>query len=181
MRSWSRILLAVGLMMAVGVTLALGFDESGIDFANEDLTTAYVALGHTGEGLTVLLSDTKGAGYVGTMDVEDKINDFDNDDFASGDIVKYLGNPPWAPRAYPGLVELKHASTFYSMVHVRQNQPVATVAEAYLTELGKLGYTVSEHPLTTNITAYTLTRGDETVRLVLARRGGDTLVTFSQM
>ena len=181
MRTLSRILLAVGVVMALGVTLALGFDESGIDFANEDLATAYVALDQTGEGLTVFLSAAKGPGYVGTMDVEDMINDFDNDDFASGDIVQYLGQRPWSPKTFPGLVEVKHASSLYSMVRLRHNQATPVVTEAYLARLGELGYAVSEQSLTPNISVYTLTMGEDTVRMVVVRRGADTLVTLSQM
>ncbi|MEJ2357889.1 MAG: hypothetical protein P8Y13_07405 [Deinococcales bacterium] len=181
MRTLSRILLAVGVMMALGVTLALGFDESRIDFQNEDLETAYVALDQTGEGLTVVLSATKVAGYVGTMDVEDNINDFDEDDFDTGDIVKYLGQRPWSPKTFPDVVEVKHASTFYTMVRLRHDQMATTVTDAYLARLADLGYAVSEQSLTTNITVYTLTMGEDTVRMVVARRGADTLVTLSQM
>ena len=181
MRSLSRILLAVATMMVLGFTLALGFDESGIDFANEDLTTAYVSLGVTGEGLTLFLADTKGAGYVGTMDVEDLINDFDNDDFDSGKIYQYLGARPWAPTTYPGLVQVAHASTWYRWIRVQHDQPTPTVTQAYLARLGELGYTVQEQPLTNNITAYTLTQGEENVRMVVVRQGTNTLVTLSRM
>ncbi|MEJ2287867.1 MAG: hypothetical protein P8Y02_04330 [Deinococcales bacterium] len=47
--------------------------------------------------------------------------------------------------------------------------------------MADLGYAVSEQSLTTNITVYTLTMGEDTVRMVVARRGADTLVTLSQM
>ena len=181
MRSLWRILLAAATLMAFGTTLALGFDESGIDFANEDLATAYVGLNETGEGLTVFLSDTRTSSYVGTMDVEDLVNDFDNDAFDNGDIVKFLGARPWAPTVYPGLVQVAHASSWYRWIRVEHNQAVATVTAAYMARLGQLGYTVEEQPLTSNITAYTLTKGEENVRMVVVRRGGNTLVTLSRM
>lgn len=181
MRSLWRVVLAVAAVMALGAALALGFDESGIDFANEDLTTAYVALDRTSEGLTVFLADAKGPGYVGTMDVEDMINDFDNDDFDTGKIYQYLGARPWSPTTFPTLVEVSHASSWYRWIRVQHDQGTATVTAAYLARLAELGYSIQEQSLTSNITAYTLTQGDESVRMVIARRGPDTLVTLSRM
>ncbi len=186
MRALWRILLAAGVMMAFGATFALGFDESGVDFKNQDLTTAYVALDNAGEGLTVLVAGTKIDGYVGTMDVEDMINDFDHDDFTTGaiaskDIVKVWGEQPWSPVAFPGLVALKGTASFRTMVQVKHNQPVAAVTEAYLTRLADLGYTITEEPVTSNITAYTLANGQETLRMIVARSGGDTTVTLTHL
>lgn len=180
-RTLLRILLAAGIMMALGVTLALGFDESGIDFENEDVETAYVMLGQTNEGLTVYLSAEKGAGYVATMDVEDNIADYDEDDFASGDIAKYLGSRPWSPKAFPGLVVLKHASSWYRTITVVHNQGMDAVTQGYLGQLAQLGYSVTEEPITSNIAAYAVSLGDENLRMVIVRRGGDTVVTLTKL
>lgn len=181
MRTLLRIVLAAGTMMALAMTLALGFDESGIDYTNEDVETAYVMLDRTAEGLTVFLSADKATGFVATMDVEDNITDFDEDDFASGEIAKYLGSRPWAPRAFPGLVELMHASSWYRTVRLVHNQSFSTVTAAYTGRLAELGYTLTEEPITSNITVYTATQGDETIRTVIVRKGADTTVTLTAL
>lgn len=180
-RTLLRVLLAAGIMMALGVTLALGFDESGIDFANEDVATAHVMLGQSNEGLTVFLAADKAAGYVASMDIEDSLNDYDEDDVASGDVSKFLGNRPWSPMAFPGVVELTHAATWYKTVRLVHNQSYDTVTEAYLAKLAELGYTVTAEPISSHMVAYTLSLGDETLRMVIVRKGSDTAVTLTAL
>lgn len=174
MRSLTSILLAVGAIMALSVTLALGFDESGIDYTDAGIGTAYVSLTTTDQGLTVSIAATKVPGYVGTMDVDNLLPDVSN-----SDVPGLYGSRPWAPKAFAAVVQLSNASTTVRELRVRHNQTTPEVTMAYTTELAALGYAVVEHPMTSNIAVYTATRGDETVRLVIVRRGNDTLVTLS--
>ena len=181
MRTLLRILLAVGTVMALGLAMALSFDESGIDFQNEDVETAYIMLDRTADGLTVFMSEVQGTGFVATMDVEDELTDYDEDDFDSGDINRYLGSRPWADKAFPSVVELQHASTWYRTIRLVHDQDVDTVTAAYLGRLAELGYAVSEQPITSNIAVYTVTQGDETIRMVVLRTGTNTAVTLTAL
>ncbi len=174
MRSLTRVLLAVGTIMLLSATLALGFNESGIDYTDAGITTAYVSLSTTGHGLTVAIAPAKETGYVGTMDVENLMPDID-----SGDVPAYYGSRPWAPKAFAAVVELRNASSAVNELRVRHNQAASDVMTAYTTELTALGYTLAEDSMTSNITVFTATKGDEMVRLVFVRRGTDTLVTLS--
>jgi hypothetical protein len=174
MRSLTRVLLAVGTITMLSATLALGFNESGIDYLDPGIETAYVSLSTTGHGLTVSIAAVKETGYVGTMDVENLMPDIDD-----ADVPDYYGSRPWAPKAFAAVMELKRASTDVRELRVRHDQLAPEVMTAYTTELTALGYTVAEDSMTSNITVFTATKGDEMVRLVFVRRGTDTLVTLS--
>lgn len=171
MRSLIRYLLAIGVVMTLGMTLALGFDESGIDFEDEDVSTAYVMLDRGAEGLTVVLSAAKATGFVATMDVEDELADYDVDDF---DSATEISSRPWAPRAFPTVLEVKNSSTVFHTIRMIHDESMTTVMAAYLDRLAALGYEVTAEPVTSNIEAYTVTQGDETLRMVITRKGGST-------
>lgn len=174
MRSLTRVLLAVGTMMVLGVTLALGFNESGIDYLDPGIETAYVSLSTAQHGLTVSIAAIKDTGYVGTMDVENLMPDIDDED-----VPAYYGSRPWAPKAFAAVFELSNASNSVREVRLRHDQLAPEVIAAYTNELTSLGYTLAEDSMTANITVFTATKGDEMVRLVFVRRGTDTLVTLS--
>lgn len=183
MRAVTRILLALVTMMALAMSLALGFDESGVDYSNQGMQTLYVGLDHSEQGLQVSLSEAQSIATVGTMDVKDKLTEYEDGDFSDGSIVKLLGNHCWAAKAFPDMVTLKHVSlnlsNNFTTIRFLHNQPTPTVAAAYLARLADLGYTVTEEAITSNITVYMAAQGNETIRMVVARRGGDTLVTLA--
>lgn len=183
MRTLVRWALALGTLAVLSVSLAMTYSESGVDFTNPDITTLYVSLESGGPaGLEVALSSAPVEGYVSTIDVEDKLNDYEgiaSDIFTSGDIVKYLGNSNWAAAAFPDEVVLSSRSTDYGMIRFKQNQDFPTVTQAYLTKLDELGYVVSEQNVTSNITVFTATKGEERVRVVFTRGSGSTWVTLS--
>jgi len=160
--------------MTLSASLALGFNESGIDHTDAGIATAYVSLSTTAYGLTVSIASAKETGHVGTMDVENLMPDIDD-----GDVPAYYGSRPWSHKAFASVVELSNASTSVHGLRVRHNQAAPDVMMAYSTELTALGYTVAEHSMTSNITVFTAIKGDETVRLVFVRKGGDTLVALS--
>lgn len=174
MRSLTRVLLAVGTIMVLSATLALGFNESGIDYTDAGIATAYVSLSTTDQGLTVSLNAGKETGYVGTMDVDSLMPDID-----SGDVPAYYGSRPWAPKAFASVLSMANASSMVRELSLRHNQMAPEVTTAYMMELTSLGYAVAENSMTSNIAVLTATKGDETVRLVIVRRGTDTLVTLS--
>ncbi|HKI56328.1 MAG TPA: hypothetical protein VKB31_04190 [Trueperaceae bacterium] len=184
MRTLAKILLALATMMALATSLALGFDESAVDYSNQDMTTLYVALHHTGQGLLVSLSEEQSPVTVGSMDVADKLTEYDNGSFTDGTIAQLLGNHCWAAKAFPDLVTLEHVSlnldNWFTQIRFELNQPAPTVTAAYLERLDALGYTVTEQPLTSNITVYIASQGNETIRMIVARRGDSTtLVTLA--
>lgn len=182
-RTLVKILLALATMMSLAACLALGFDESGVDYSNQDMETLYVGLAQTDQGLLVTLSETQSVATVGKVDVKDKLTAYDDEWFSNGDIVKYLGNHDWAAQAFPDLVTLKHLSLDplggVTDISFTLDQDTPTVTAAYLHRLGALGYTVSEQPVTTNITVFVASHGDETIRMIIARRGSTTLVTLA--
>ena len=174
MRSLTRVLLMVGTITMLSATLALGFNESAIDYTDAGITTAYVSLSTTAQGLTVSLAPVKDTGYVGTMDVENLMPDID-----SSDVPAYYGSRPWAPKAFAAVVQLQNASSHVRELRVTHNQLAPEVTAAYTNELTSLGYTIAEDSMTANINVLTATKGDEMVRIVIMRRGTDTLVTLS--
>lgn len=183
MRTLLRLVLGVGVLTALGVSLAMTYSDSEVDFTNPDITTLYVSLDSSGPaGLEVLLSSAPVEGYVSTIDVSDKLNDYEaiaSDIFSSGDITKYLGNGNWAAAAFPDEVELSSRSAAYGLIRLKQNQAFPAVTDAYLSRLEALGYSLSETSVTSNITVYTAAKGDESLRLVFVRASGSTWVTLS--
>jgi len=180
MRSLARYLLAIGVVMTLGVTLALGFNESGIDFEEEDYSTAYVMLDRGAEGLTVVLSADKAEGFVATMDVEDELTDYDIDDF-DNTTAGVATNWPWAPRAFPAVFSSQNSGAVFHTIRMVHDESMPTVTAAYLDRLAALGYDVSAETVTSNIEAYTITQGDETIRMVVARKGTTTAVTLTAL
>lgn len=181
-RTLPRIVLAVAAMVGLGMALALGFEETGVDFQNPDITTVYVSLDTTPAGLSVQLASAQPEEYVGTVDVADKLNDYaaaDSGIFTSGDIVKLLGNHCWVTKAFPGLFETAHTSTWFRMIRIKHDGALPAVQQAYMQRFSELGYTLSEHPVTSNIEVVMASRGDETIRVVFARNGANTYVTLS--
>jgi len=191
MRKLAKILLAVATVMALAMSLALGFNEDAVDYSNQDMTKLYVGLSHSGQGLLVSLSETQTAGSVGYINVDGKLTAYDNDWFSSfgnryleGDIVKYLGNHCWAAKAFPELVTLKHASLnlsdWFTTIRFTLDAPMRTVTASYLARLGELGYAVTEEASGSgNIAIYTATQGSESVRMVITRGHNSTTVTLA--
>lgn len=191
MRTLARLLVALATMMALAMSLAIGFNEDAVDYSNQDMAKLYVSLSHTDQGLLVSLSETPMTGSVGYVDVDGKLTAYDNAWFSSfgnryleGDIVKYLGNHCWAMKAFPDLVTLKHVSinesNWFTTIRFTLAEPMRTVTAAYLARLGALGYTVAEVDSgTANIGIYMAQQGSESIRLVIVRNGDTTKVTLA--
>lgn len=181
MKTLAKYLLALAATMALATGLALGFDESGVNYSNQDMKALYVGLEQGEHGLVVTLSETQSAATVGMMDVEDKLTEYDDAWFTDGTILKHLGNVAWAKRAFPDLVTLDYVSldpsNWFKTVRFTIHQPMTTVTAAYLARLEALGYSVTEEAsVSSNISIYTVKKVDEVLRLVIVRHGADSMV-----
>lgn len=186
MRTLAKFLLALVAVMALAMSLALGFDESAVNYSNQDMKVLYVGLDHGPQGLLVTLSEGTTIGTVGSMDVEDKLTDYDHDWFTDGTIYKHLGNVAWAKRAFPDLVSLEYVSLDLSnnvtSIGFQLQEPMPTVTAAYLARLDALGFEVTEETSATpNIGIYTVSRPGEVLRMVIARQGADTFVHLAPL
>jgi len=177
-RTLVRLALAVALALGLGLAFGLGFDESGFDFSDSGIATAYISLSNVGGGLVVHFTDAAVAGAVATIDVDNEVLGFDPNDHAdamlASKVQASLGNADAFSR-----VSLRHCDCdFAQMSFTHEEQALPQVEAAYAERLVALGYELTALDGTTNIHAYQAVRGPEFVRLVFARKGAGTVVTL---
>lgn len=176
-----RVCVAAALVLGLGFAFALGFDESGFDFSDSGIATAYLTLSRVGGGLVVHFDDATSAGVVGTIDVDNQVAGFDTSDPADFQQVSKVRTTMGYADVFAG-VTLQHcACDFTQMTFLHDGQALSIVEAAYTDRLQALGYTLTRSDVSSNIHTYEAVQGDETVRLVFARQGTDTQVTLKSM
>jgi len=180
MKALLRILALATLATIVSVAMAIGFDESGFDFSDDGLDTAYVALTTNADtGLTILVSSAELPGFIATVDVGDQIPGFDTDEFS--EVSYYRGRTDWSARLMDD-VSLVQANRQVRQVSLTfADQPLDTIEGTLMARLTQLGYTVVDTGGTANIHIFVLNSGDENVRMVLYRTGPTTRLTFTAL
>lgn len=176
--------LATGLLVAsFAWAKPLEFEDSGFDYSDGGLDTAYISLAKNDEGgLEIDFSSAETEGVVATVDVEDQVQGYDTSDSTEAFWQESsLRSNDLAANTLEGVDLDYRGNEFERVTLVHADQTYTDVKDAYMTALEGLGFTLTpeEQALDVSVDIYTLESAGETLRVLFVNQGADTQVTFT--